>query len=473
MGTSPEFLQKLLTIDANARVVCQVNKTLSIDYVSLQTSAMSEVFSKFPEVLLMIRSHNIEQRALYTFLADGPRVGAPYDITRMVHVAIPTDESPEGLARMFKLIKEINPQWPLIQVFLVDPGFTEINSIYQAFPSVEVAISAAHIYSHIKSCIHELFLPDKAQHLLIRALKNTGCSATESNLKNMYKMLLLFVNIKMLLRINPEWLLQDRIWALHRWRSWNDCSCYFDMVESLSQGLKTVFNISICLTRTMSGLISYIIEQTEGKSQPEARACSLEELAIIKCKAEAFKRIKEEAPVDPEPAASICESLNKICNPAAFELCQNELDVTQKSVELIGTKGDKTCVQILENPCMVTNGKPKTCTCGFYQSTEIPCRHILAVLHANEELLQPDMLHPLWQKQPEGTDYIFPVSADKLEILKTSKNHVSDKHLLVNSVTSQLSALLAECSEENFQRRYKTLRELADVWIGPYEQVKL
>lgn len=470
---NPEFLQKLLAEDANAKVVCQSrSKSLNIDYLNLQTSMMGNIFSNFPEVLLVMRSHNAERRALYTFLADGPRMGSPYEITRMVHVAVPTNETPEGLARMFNCIKELNPCWPSIRVFLVDPDFTEVNVIHEAFPSAEVVLSASHVYAYIQQRILELFLPDKAETLLLMALKNTVCSATERNLKSMYKMLQQFVDPSMLPQMKLDWLLTDRIWALHRWRTWNDCSKYFEMVETLNRGLNVVFKTSPCLMRTMNGLITFILEKTIGNSRPEPRACGPEELAIITCKAETPERIAVEPKMEPEAAALMCESLNNICNPAAFGLCQNELDITQKSVGLVGTDRDKVCVQILENPNEVSHGKYKTCTCGFFQCTQLPCRHILSVLNASEEILQPDMLHTLWQKQTNGLTPTLPVTSDTLEIMAEG-NNVSEKHLLANSLTSQISALLAECSDDLFQHRYNTLRELADAWIGPYEQVKL
>ncbi|XP_066444248.1 zinc finger SWIM domain-containing protein 1 [Eleutherodactylus coqui] len=470
---NPEFLQRLLTEDPNSKVVCQLSKNFSIDYLNLQTSMMAEVFNDLPEVLLVIRSHNDERRVLYTFLADGPRIGSPYELTRMVHVSIPTNETPEGLAHMFHIMKELNPSWSSIQVFLVDPEFTEIGAIQEAFPSAEVVLSASQVYTQIKRRIHELSLPDKAENILLSALKSTMCSATQRNLKNMYKILQQFVDPTLFMLMKLDRLLSDRIWALHRWRSWNECSQYFDMVENLSRELNAVFKLSPCLIRSMNGFVSFIFGQTVGKGQPDHRPCSPEELALITRKVATHESVKMETQMEPEAAALMCESLHNICIPAAFGLCQNELEVTQKSLELVALDEDNVNVQILENPSEVSGGKCKTCTCGFYQCTELPCRHILSVLSANEEILQPDMLQAVWQKKNNEPSTVYPVSLDTLEILKGEENKVSEKQVLVESLTSQISSLLAECSDELFQRRYNTLRELADAWIGPYEEVKL
>ncbi|XP_073537284.1 zinc finger SWIM domain-containing protein 1 [Phyllobates terribilis] len=470
---NPEFLKKLLSEDAKAKVVCQVSKTFSLDYVSLQTSTMGEVFSQFPEVLLVIRCHDDDQRALYTFLADGPRVGGSYEMTRMVHVAVPVDETPKGLARMYHIMKEMNPYWTSIQVFLVAPSFTEVNAIHEAFPSADVVLAASHVYTYIKQRIRDLCLPEKVENIILNALKNTMCSATDRNLKGMYKILQQFVDPSMFTKIKGDWLLTDRIWALHRWRSWNDCLQYIEMVESLSHGLNVVFNISPCLKSTMSSFVSFC-GQAAGKSKPDARDCSPEELAmLLKCKSEICEGPFEEPRMEAEAAASMSESLGVICNPAAFRLCANELDVTQTSVELVGAGEDQVCVQILEKPNEICGDKYKTCTCSFHQCTKLPCRHILAALNASKKTLQSDMLHTAWRKQTDGPTSSLPVTPETLEIMEAQGRHVSENHLLADTLTSQISVILAECSEEVFQHRYNTLRELADTWIGPYEEVKL
>ncbi|KAG8565525.1 hypothetical protein GDO81_012890 [Engystomops pustulosus] len=473
MTTNPEFLQKLLDEDPSSKIVCQVNTMSHIDYLNLQTRRMEQVFSTFPEVLLVIRTYNGKRRALYTFLVDGPRIGGPYELTRVVHVAIPPNETHQGLVCMFQVMKGLNPHWPLIKVFLVDPDFTENAAIREVFPSAEVVLSVSHVCAHIQKQIRELFLPNKAENILLNALKSTMCSPKEKNLQGMQRILKRFVDPRFHPLLKEDWLLTDRMWSLHCWRSWDECSQYFKMVETLTRTLNLLFKMSPCLKKMMNSFIFYLLEQTEGKDLPEPRTCSTEEFALMKCKEETSTKATEEHPMEPEAAALMCEALNDICSPAAFGLCQNELEVAQKSVGLVSNHKDKICVQIFEYPNKVSGGKLKTCTCGFYQSTELPCRHIFSLLHAKEEIIQPGMLPKLWKKQNRGSSSVPPLPPDTLEILKGEKSKVSEKHLLVNSLTSQISGLLADCSEEMFQRRYNTLRELADAWIGPYEQVKI
>ncbi|XP_075033798.1 zinc finger SWIM domain-containing protein 1 [Mixophyes fleayi] len=470
---NPELFQKLLEKDPDANIACQFNKESGLEHVNLQTSLMSKVFTNFPEVLLMVRSHNAKRRALYTFLADGPRLGPSFEAAKIVYVAVPKNENHDGLSHMFRAMKDFTPCWTEIRIFLVDPHFKGADAINEAFPSAEVVLSAFHLCRYFQQSIYQMSLPSQTEHLLVNALKNTMCSATEENLRKMHMILHQFVKPSMLIPLKPAWLLVDRIWALHRWRSWSDCFVYFQTMEAMSRDFNGIFSRYSSLNPTINALIEFIQQHTLSRGLSDIRACSLEELALLDDKQGKIETAAPEPQRESETAALVCESLNEVCIPAAFELSQKELAVAQKSVQLMGTNENTVNIQLLENPNEVSWGKPKTCTCSFNKYVKLPCRHILAVLRADEEVLQPDMLYTPWQKETEGFESMLPVSPDTLEIIKGDRINVPENQLLVDSMTSQISQLLAECSDDVFQSRYNTLRKIADAWIGPYEQVKL
>ncbi|NXN33768.1 ZSWM1 protein, partial [Nycticryphes semicollaris] len=192
-----------------------------------------------------------------------------------------------------------------------------------------------------------------------------------------------------------------------------------------------------------------------------------------------FLAVKLEATENPEGGIEeinqwteecIKQSLRDICTEPAVRLCLSEFAVVQKSVQLIGTEKDALSIQIIEDAHSVDL---RSCTCHFNQVFQLPCRHIMAMLNSYRKTLKPEMLSRQWQKgrdgHPAGQD-----SADGLlEVLKSSWNESLDKSLLVSFLTAETSRLLTCCSGEEFERRYRTLRELADSWIGPYIKIKL
>ena len=107
---------------------------------------------------------------------------------------------------------------------------------------------------------------------------------------------------------------------------------------------------------------------------------------------------------------------------------------------------------------------PASCSCYFNQAFHLPCRHILAMLSAHRQELQPDMLPSEWTAD---------CAPNLSDILGSTWSETLEKRLAVALLTEEVSQLLQHCSQDEFERRYSTLRELADSWIGPYEQVQL
>ncbi|MEE6526824.1 hypothetical protein FKM82_027702 [Ascaphus truei] len=462
-------MQRLLGCNSGSQVAFQVNKDSELDSINFQTSLMTKVMMQFPEVLLLLRIHNAKGKALYIFIADGPRLKTTCEMTKLVHIAVPKNETPNGLAQMFHTMKDFNPNWAEIRTFLVDPQFRGGDAVAKAFPSSEVVLSVFHICKSFQHKISRMPLPHQTHALLVKALKNTMCSATVGNLLKMHTILQEFVRPGWLEQLNPEWLLVNRIWALHRWRSWSECCFYFENMETLNRELGDVFSGGFSLESTIIKVANLIQEGTVNKPVPDVRNCSSYEEALLKGGEAASPT---DSDMESENAKIIKESLDRICMPAAAELCLKELEVAQKSVQLMGTNEDQVNIQLLENLQEVRLEIPSSCTCHFNQCLHLPCRHILAVLDTKKEVLMPEMMYSSWlSRGPAPT--ATPVPQDILDILQSESKGASGKHQSVEVLSNQITHLLAECNTEEFHRRYNTLRELADAWIGPYEQVKL
>ncbi|MEE6527609.1 hypothetical protein FKM82_029099, partial [Ascaphus truei] len=263
-----QSMQKLLECNSGSLVTFQVNKDSELDSINFQTSLMTKVMMQFPEVLLLLRIHNAKGKALYIFIADGPRLKTTCEMTKLVHIAVPKNETPKGLARMFHTMKNFNPNWTEIRTFLVDPPFQGGDAIAKAFPSSEVVLSVLHVCKSFQNKISQLPLSHQTGLLLVNALKNTMCSATADNLRKMHTILQEFVRPGWLKQLHLEWLLVNRIWALHRWRSWSECGVYFENMETLNREFGHVFNEGLSLESTITKLAKLIQEGTVNKPVP-------------------------------------------------------------------------------------------------------------------------------------------------------------------------------------------------------------
>ncbi|XP_048354730.1 zinc finger SWIM domain-containing protein 1 [Sphaerodactylus townsendi] len=505
-----DTVKELLSLECGSLVTYLLDKNSHLDSISFQTMLMRHVFVKHPEVVLIHRTHNLSGKALYTFMVDKPFLKLEGEMTKVIHFAVPTKESAKGLASMYRTFKAFNPEWKQIKTFLVDPRFRLLPKLAEAFPSADVQLSVFHICKHLQQKICHVTLEFHTKRLLLSVLRNAMCAPSEGNLKKMHVILSDFVKPTLLPQLHPNWLLNEKIWSMHRWRTWEECSQYFKDLEMITCNLSQVFCVRLSLESCITGVSTYY-QKSLVKSSLEAFLCPTNLLsqdissqpnqaalsssaantlrpllprdpsaaapqsspAAADQEASAEERMQEAAVPDEEATQRICQSLAVICTDPAATLCLNEFAVVQSSVCLMGTSADTISIQVLEDAQTVSHKGLGSCSCHFNQTFQLPCRHIVAVLNSEGKALEAEKVPRQWRKGHRDAQPGQRSAKDPLEVLRSSWDSSLDKYLAVSFLTEEISRLLSQCSSEEFDRRYSTLRELADSWIGPYEQVKL
>ncbi|XP_054837994.1 zinc finger SWIM domain-containing protein 1 [Eublepharis macularius] len=507
-----DAVKELLSFDCGSLVAYQLDKNSQLDSISFQTVLMRDVFLNHPEVVLIHRTHNPWGKALYTFMVDKPFLKLEGEMTKVIHFAVPAKESAEGLAHMYRTFKAFNPEWKQIKTFLVDPRFRLLPALSEAFPSADVQLSVFHICKHLQQKILHVNLEFHTKRLLLSVLKIAMCAPSESNLRKMHTILSDFVKPNLLPQLHANWLLNEKIWSMHRWRSWEECSQYFRDLEMLTRNLSQVVCVGpaleTCITSTAKNYYQKSVLKGSWEAVPHPapllsqNVSSLQNLVVFsssplksqrpllprdpptaapqsslgaKQEAAAEEAGREPEAVIPDQEAFECirQSLSDICTESAARLCLNELAVVQSSVCLMGTSADTVSIQILEDAHAVSHKALRSCTCHFSQTFQLPCRHIVAVLNSEGKELEPERVPEQWHKGHSSSQPGQRSTSDLLEVLRSSWDASLDKYLAISFLTEELSRLLSRCGSEEFNRRYSTLRELADSWIGPYVQVKL
>ncbi|XP_006839302.1 PREDICTED: zinc finger SWIM domain-containing protein 1 [Chrysochloris asiatica] len=428
-------------------------RSTQLQTLNYQNCTMHGMFAQFPEVLFIHRTYNPKGKVLYTFLVDGPQVRLQDPLARIVYFTIPAKEDAEGLAQMFQVFKKFNPAWERVCSILVDPHFLPLPTLAMEFPAAEVLLSAFHICKFLQGKFYQLSLEQPVEGVLLTTLQSTMCSATAGNLRKLHTLLSSSVPPAQLPGLHLHWLLNDRIWLAHRWRSRAESSLYFQGLEVSTRTLSQFFGTTPCVEQGMASLLRYM-QQNSG----DRASFSL-----------GLSPAPSSTPTESPHAVQLVESciqhsLNAICTEPATQLCLGEFAVVQKSVHLIGSGSEKVNIQLLEDTHRVQPQPPASCSCYFNQAYRLPCRHILAMLGARHQVLQPEELPARWEAG----------QAASLEVILGSQwSEALEKRLAVAFLTEEVGRLLRHCSQEEFERRYSTLRELADSWIGPYEQVQL
>uniref|UniRef100_A0A8C0EEC1 SWIM-type domain-containing protein n=1 Tax=Bubo bubo TaxID=30461 RepID=A0A8C0EEC1_BUBBB len=400
-----------------------------LDRLSFQTSKMKSSFLRFPKSLLLHRAPSEGGHVLYAFLVENKE-----QVGKVVHLSLLKDDTGHSVRKMLTVFKEFNPEWQKVQAVFVDISFFHRAVLQELFPSAWVLLSVSHAVRLLEKNVKEAEISSSLKQSLMLALQKAACSPSPANLDALSQLVKCVVS--------PE--LYDDL-AFH----FLECAEFLDAggLESLNRGFPSTKEDgwSSLLEKPGAHLSATAIENLEGDSKE-------------------IKRRAEEC---------IKQSLSDICTEPAAQLCLSEFAVVQKSVQLIGTEEDALSIRVLEDAHRVDMKGLSSCTCHFNQVFQLPCRHILAVLNLDRRTLQPEMLSRQWQKGCDAHQAGQDSADGLLEILKSSWDESLDKSLVVSFLTAEISRLLTHCSGEEFERRYRTLRELADGWIGPYVEVKL
>ncbi|XP_074013664.1 zinc finger SWIM domain-containing protein 1 [Numenius arquata] len=225
--------------------------------VVFRSAAMGNVFARFPRVLLVHRAGGLAGRALYIFLVAGPAPALRCGMARVVHLAVPQDESAGSLAHMYGAFKAFNPAWAETQLLLVGPDFPHPPVLAQAFPAAEMQLSVFHLCKCLQQQIQQLALEGHAEHQILAALSDTTYAATKSSRRKTHALLRDLVTPDLLPRHHIDWLLDDEIWATHRERTWGESSNYFRDLEMVIQGLSQVFSVECSLESCIISLAQH------------------------------------------------------------------------------------------------------------------------------------------------------------------------------------------------------------------------
>ncbi|KAJ1123341.1 hypothetical protein NDU88_001812 [Pleurodeles waltl] len=497
-------VKNLSGFEPGSLVVFGLNEKSELDSLYFQSNHMRKTFSQFPSILLFCRTHNDNGKALYTFFVDGPDVQLDADLMKVIHFAVPKNEFDDGLSHMYTAFKKFNPDWCKIKAILVDPLFTGTASLMQAFPSIDVVPSAFHIFKYMQQKINQMDLNTLDKSRLLEFLKCTMYSPTASNLKNTYDELKQFLSPELFLQLNPHWLLTDGIWDVHCWKNASENTRYFQGLEIACQDVYQIFTSNATLESSITSLAKHMRDcrlnvnscnlvksfAQNGLGSADTPSSS-EDIAVQKTpavknssgsvpqigygftKQNVLPKVDSPLVEGQEPEDQVLHSLQNLCTLPAAKLIMKELAVALNKGQIVGSSGEKINVQVVDIGCVAPKNNLLLCTCLFSRNFQLPCRHVMAALKQNNKVLQKEMVNEMWYKEAPVHCDPNSLESDLHDILQSSWHASDDKFLTVKFLTDELTRLMTECADEEFECRYHTLRELADYWIGPYEQVKL
>uniref|UniRef100_A0A8C0E5T8 SWIM-type domain-containing protein n=1 Tax=Bubo bubo TaxID=30461 RepID=A0A8C0E5T8_BUBBB len=418
------------------------NDPLHVSLSLFQTSKMKSSFLRFPKSLLLHRAPSEGGHVLYAFLVENKE-----QVGKVVHLSLLKDDTGHSVRKMLTVFKEFNPEWQKVQAVFVDISFFHRAVLQELFPSAWVLLSVSHAVRLLEKNVKEAEISSSLKQSLMLALQKAACSPSPANLDALSQLVKCVVSPELYDDLRANWFSCEPPRCTYVGKGPHSCGTLLDSLDLITHQIAGLFGQQPSLEASAF----HFLECAEflDAGGPVSGSLAL---------AEHLGPAGQAATVGTEPAA---------------QLCLSEFAVVQKSVQLIGTEEDALSIRVLEDAHRVDMKGLSSCTCHFNQVFQLPCRHILAVLNLDRRTLQPEMLSRQWQKGCDAHQAGQDSADGLLEILKSSWDESLDKSLVVSFLTAEISRLLTHCSGEEFERRYRTLRELADGWIGPYVEVKL
>ncbi|XP_077192236.1 zinc finger SWIM domain-containing protein 3 [Paroedura picta] len=491
-----EVMKNFLRVDMGSLASISVGSDQALERLNFQTSKMKSLFVKFPESLLLHQVQSEQGHLLYAFLVESKdRVG------KLVHLCILKEDTAENAQKMLSVFKEFNPEWQKIKVVFVDMSFRHRPILQELFPSVQVLLSVYHTVRLLERKLKESHASFSFKHNLKLALREAVFSTSSSNLDTLSEQVKRLVDQELYDYLQANWFSCEMLWYTHAKKGLHSCSTYIDSLDLVTQKLSNLFGTRVSLETSILRFVEYAdcfntkglehLNQGFSSLKQDSRSGLMEELKTPQTRASVRRGsspASQQAPVrtatkppkplikwpPAKPVSTMLSALRETCTDLAYQLCLNEWDVVQKSTQLMSSTKSKTKVQLLEETHQVSKDCWR-CTCYFHCRYQLPCRHILAVLQANRQVVEETMVCKRWQKKYQHLSVWgenlpeYPPLSRGTPGATAAAALSKERWDKILSLSKELGNLLLQSEGEELEERTSTLKMIVDIWAKSCE----
>lgn len=491
-----EVMKNFLRVDMGSLASISVGNGQALERLNFQTSKMRSLFVRFPESLLLHQVQSAQGHSLYAFLVESKeRVG------KLVHLAILKNDTAENARKMLSVFKEFNPEWRKIKVVFVDIAFLHRPVLQELFPSVQVLLSVYHTVRLLEKKLKESRASFSFKHNLKLALREAVFSTSSTNLDTLSQQVKRLVDQELYGYLQANWFSCEMLWYMHAKKGLHSCSTYIDSLDLVTQKLGTVFSGQLPLEASILRFVEYAdcfntkglehlyqgfsgleedghsslmeeLEATQARASVKRSSGAAPQPVPLRTGAKPPKRLTRCPPT--KPISTMLVALRETCTDLAYQLCLNEWEVVQKSTQLLSCGKSKARVQLLEETHQVSKDC-RRCTCYFHCRYQLPCRHILSVLHANRQVVEEAMVCRRWQKKYQHLSVWgenlpeCPVPSKGSPGALAAAALSEERRDKILSLSKELGNLLLQSEGEELEERTSTLKMIVDIWAKSCE----
>ncbi|NXC47910.1 ZSWM3 protein, partial [Penelope pileata] len=467
-----EVVKNCLNTDRGALASVDLGSDQGLERLSFQTSKMKSLFVKFPDSLLLHRVQSKRGHVLYVlFVESKERVG------KVVHWSVLGADTGQSISKMLTVFKEFNPEWWKVRVVFVDASFPHKAVLHELFPSAQVLLSVYHTVRLLEEKLNAAEMPSGAKYKMKLALTRAVFFTSAASLDSLSQLVKTVVKPELYNFLQANWFSCELLWYMHAKKGLHSCSTHIDSLDLVTKQIAALFGQQLSLEASVLRLLECAdcFDSKPPDSSSRALSCSKEAQsgcqetpkAQVGAAAELAPPVVSPAPTEcpepptqpPEGAGCMLAVLHSSCTALGSRLCAGEWEVVQMSTQLISAAQGGVEVRLLEDTHQVSADCGR-CSCFFQQRYRLPCRHVLAVLHACRGRVEAAMVGRRWQQRfhpccagPSASDRPVGGCAE-----------AEGRRERIQALSKELANLLLQGDGAQLEERSAALRAIADAW---------
>ena len=365
--------------------------------------------------------------------------------SQMVCSFLVQTEDEESIRTMIRLFKDRNPNWINTKVVLTDKAVVERNVIKMELPNAQIQLCLYHVLHSFKREVTTEKMRIKAgeRDTILRQLSELSYSQNELEYLDKYNSFCDNVPDSVRVYYDRQWHSIREQWVDGlKNQHMNLCNRTTNRVESFFKTLKGSFS-----TR---GTLQNLIEKF------------MSILSIIRNERH-YRMVSTTSKVSTlsETVPALC-SYQSLLTPYSFSIVKEQYKLSHE-YEIV----DENTVPSKNGNKIVTN---QSCECSFFNSMQLPCRHIFAMLsYKDVDLYQPQLVHERWtvdyfQLNVQIRQSKAGVSVTSQQTPKRRVLSEGEKFRKCNIIAQQLASCIAKSGMPEYERKYDTLKQLLSFW---------
>ncbi|KAM4842364.1 zinc finger SWIM domain-containing protein 3 [Thomomys bottae] len=476
-----QMVKNFLKVDPGSMASFSVGANQDLDRLSFQSSKMSDLFTRFPETVLLHREENSQGHTLYAFLVENKERES-----RVVHFSVLRDETLTTLTKMLNIFIGFNPSWSKIKAIFLELSFPYWALLQETFPTAYILLSIYHTTRFLERKLQQSSASMAFKEVMKGVLREAVFVGSDTSLESLCHMCQVLLDKDLLSFLDTHWFSSELLLYMHARKGLHACNTYMDSLDLVTSKVSKFFQKQKSLLDCILHFVDYIdffnnkssttlselkktrpssVQQPSTKKPLEMSRASLTRLPAESDSEQVHRQQKTQLLTT---YAGMLDILPQRGSDLAYKLCRNEWEVVQNSTSLVYVTDATVALQLLEDSHQVSKDGC-SCSCNFQQWYHLPCRHILALLHASQKLVKESMVCCRWQKKYQ---YLLGPNGelrDRSMMPTTDQPENRGRHGMIWDLSRELANLLMQTEGQELKERCNILREIVNNWSNSRE----